>query len=128
MKKKTEPFQWKSSTGLFTQPMLREYIRWLFPQMGAAYIPPQGVRDFTLGEQNRNAGKQPQPFQPRSATGPVLKNDLIIFKNFVFDAIGYEATKAPFQIITRCTLIFIEDFKKLHYHIIFLIGKKRATA
>lgn len=127
-KKKTEPFQWKASAGILTQPMLREYMRWLFPQLGAAYIPPHGVRDFTLGEQNRNAGKQPQPFRPRASIGPVMKNDLILFKNYVFDAIGSESNKNPYQIVTRCSLVFVAEFKKLHAHIVFIIAKKRAAA
>lgn len=108
--------------------MLREYIRWLFPQLGAAYIPPQGVRDFTLGQQNQNQGRQPQPFRPRSATGPVLKTDLQAFKDHVFQAIGTEAEKNPLPLTTRCTLVFIPDLKRLHQHIVFLIGKKRQAA
>ena len=125
-KKRKEPFQWRKSTGLLTQAMLREYIRWLFPQLGALYIPPQGVRDFTLGEQNRNAGKQLDPYKPRAATGPVLKKDLQTFKDFVFLAIGTEAIKNPYQLTSRCTLIFVPEFKRLHTHIVFLIAKKRA--
>jgi len=125
---KTEPFQWRRSNGLLMQSMLREYMRWLFPQLGAAYIPPQGVRDFTLGEQNRNEGKQPEPFRPRAATGPVLKKDLQTFKDYVFAAIGAEAVKNPHQLTTRCALVFVPDFKRLHAHIVFLIAKKRQAA
>lgn len=123
---KPEPFQWRASKGLLTQGMLREYIRWLFPQLGALYVPPQGVRDFTLGEQSRNAGKQLDPFKPRAATGPVLRRDLQAFKDFVFLALGNVAMKNPYQLTGRCTLIFIPEFKRLHTHIIFLIAKKRA--
>ena len=125
---KTEPFQWRSSNGLLMQSMLREYMRWLFPQLGAAYIPPQGVRDFTLGEQNRNEGKQPEPFRPRAATGPVMKADLQKFKDYVFEALGAEAAKHPFQLTTRCALVFIPDFKRLHQHIVFVLAKKRQAA
>ena len=124
-RRKTEPFQWRKSAGLLTQAMLREYVRWLFPQLGALYIPPQGVRDFTLGEQSRNAGKQLEPYKPRTATGPVLRKDLKAFSDFVFEAIGSEAVKNPYQLTGRCALIFIPEFKRLHSHIIFLLAKKR---
>ena len=126
-RRKTEPFQWRKSDGLLTQAMLREYIRWLFPQLRALYIPPQGVRDFTLGEQNRNEGKQLAPYKPRAAFGPVMKKDMEAFKDFVFEALGAEASKNPFQLTAKCALVFVPEFKKLHSHIIFLIGKKRTT-
>ena len=126
--RKTEPFQWRASKGLLTQAMLREYMRWLFPQLGAAYIPPQGVRDFTLGEQNPNEGKQPEPFRPRAASGPVFRKDLQKFKDYVFLALGTEAEKHPYQLTTRCVLVFIPDFKRLHAHLVFLISKKRQSA
>lgn len=124
-KQKTEPYQWPKSGGLLLQWMLRDYIRWLFPQLGAAYIPPEGVKDFTLGEQNASEGEQPQPFRPRSASGPVLKSDLINFKDYVFQAIGIEAAKNPYQLKVRCSLIFVNDLRRLHAHIVFLISKKR---
>jgi hypothetical protein len=124
-KQKPEPYRWGKSTGLLQQWMLRDYIRWLFPQLGAAYEPPQGVRDFTLGKQSATDGKQPEPFRPRTARGPVFKRDLEKFKNYVFLALAPESDKNPFQLTTRCALAFVPDLQSLHLHIIFLLSKKR---
>jgi hypothetical protein len=124
-KQKTEPYRWGKSTGLLHQWMLRDYIRWLFPQLGAAYEPPQGVKDFTLGQQATTDGKQPEPFRPRSARGPVFKRDLEKFKDYVFLALAPESDKNPFQLTTRCTLAFVPDLQRLHQHLLFLLSKKR---
>ena len=126
--RKTQPFEWTASTGLLMQSMLREYMRWLFPQLGAAYIPPQGVRDFTLGEQNPNDGKQPQPFRPARAAGLVLRPDLHAFTDHVFEALGTEAVQNPYPLSLPIVLVFVSDLKALHEHILFLIGKKRQAA
>lgn len=126
-KQKPEPYRWGKSTGLLQQWMLRDYIRWLFPQLGAAYEPPQGVRDFTLGQQSPTTGKQPEPFRPRAARGPVFKRDLEKFKDYVFLALAPESDKNPFQLTTRCALAFVPDLQRLHLHLIFLLSKKRRT-
>jgi hypothetical protein len=124
-RQKTEPFQWRKSTGLMHQAMLREYIRWLFPQLGRNYEPPQSVRDFTAAARPRNEGRQPQPYRPGKATGPLMRADLQRFATYVFDAIGQEAERNPFPVTTRSTLVFVPEFKKLHAHILFLLRKKR---
>ena len=124
-RQKTEPFTWRKSTGLMQQAMLREYVRWLFPQLGTSYEPPQSVRDFTAAAKPRNQGKQQEPYRPGKATGPVMRADLQRFATYVFEAIGQEAERNPFPITTRSTLVFVPEFKKLHTHLIFLIGKKR---
>lgn len=124
-RQKTEPFAWRKSTGLMQQAMLREYIRWLFPQLGRNYEPPQSVRDFTAAALPRNQGKKQEPYRPGKASGPVMRADLKRFAAYVFEAIGQEAERNPFPIVTRCTLVFVPEFKKLHAHILFLIGKKR---
>lgn len=126
-KQKTEPFAWRSSTGLMHQWMLREYIRWLFPQLGTAYQPPQSVRDFTATAKPLNAGKKQEPYKPGKATGPLFLSDLKRFAAYVFAAIGPESDRNPYQIRSGCTLVFIPEFKRLHRHLTFLIAKKRQT-
>jgi hypothetical protein len=124
-KQKTEPYRWGKSTGLLHQWMLRDYIRWLFPQLGAAYEPPQGVKDFTLGQQSATDGKQPEPFRPRASSGPVLLTDLHRFREYVFEALEPVASQNPMPLKTSCTLVFIPDFKRLHNHIQLLLKLHR---
>lgn len=124
-KQKTEPYQWAKSSGLLMQWMLRDYMRWLFPQLGASYIPPQGVKDFTLGEQNASEGRQPEPFRPRASTGPVLRQDLQRFADYCFEALQPYSDQAPYRLGLRCALCFVPDLQRLHQHLVMLIGKTR---
>jgi hypothetical protein len=124
-RQKTEPFAWGKTTGLLQQWMLRDYIRWLFPQLGAAYIPPLGVKDFTLGEQDRLDGRQPLPFQPRTSSGVVFSRDLVEFKDYVFAALRPESDKNPYTLSLPTRLVFVRDVQKLHTQILLLISKKR---
>lgn len=122
---KQEPFAWRRSDGLFTQPMLREYIRWLFPQLGLAYQPPQGVKDYSAAAVSTTKTKQPEPFRPRAASGPVLKSDLQKFAAYVFAALRPVSDQNPFPITSPTVLIFIPTFKRLHTHFLFLLRKHR---
>jgi hypothetical protein len=122
---KTEPFAWRSSRGLLQQAMLREYVRWLFPQLGRAYEPPMGVKDFTAASVSRFSGRQPQPFRPRASTGPVLRQDLQRFADYCFEALKPYSDQAPYRLGLRCALCFMPDLKRLHQHLVMLIAKKR---
>jgi len=122
---KTEPFVWRESAGVLHQWMLREYIRWLFPQLGRSYEPPMGVRDFTTAAQSRNAGKQPQPFRPRAAAGPVLRQDLQAFADYALEALRPYSDRSPWHPRRGITLCFVPDLRDLHRHLIQLIAKKR---
>ena len=124
-RQKTEPFAWGKTTGLLQQWMLRDYIRWLFPQLGAAYIPPLGVKDFTLGQQDRTEGQQPLPYQPRKSAGIVLRRDLIEFKDYVFEALRPESDKNPYTLSLPTSLVFVRDVQQLHTQILLLLSKKR---
>lgn len=122
---KTEPFPWRSSRGVLHQGMLREYVRWLFPQLGRAYEPPMGVQDFTAAAVSKFHGRQPQPFRPRASAGPVLRQDLQRFADYCFEALKPYSDQAPYRLGLRCSLCFVPDLKRLHQHLVMLIGKKR---
>jgi hypothetical protein len=107
------------------QSHLREYMRWLFPQLGRHYIPPGGVKDYTAAANPAKGEKQPEPFRPRSSSGPVLLSDLQRFKDYVFEALEPVASQNPMPLKTRCTLILIPEFKRLHQHIQLLLKLKR---
>lgn len=124
-RKKEEPFLWRKSSGLLHQWMLREYIRWLFPQLGRAYEPPQGVIDFTAPNVSRLAGKQPEPFRPRRASGPVLRRDLEAFAAYCFEALEPYSERNPYRVRTRCALAFVPDLRRLHEHLMDLLLMQR---
>lgn len=125
VRKREEPFQWRQSRGLLHQWMLREYMRWLFPQLGRAYEPPQGVRDYTAPEVSRLAGEQPEPFRPRAASGPVLRSDLEAFAAYCFEALEPYSERNPYKVRPRCRLTFITDLRRLHAHLMDLLTMKR---
>lgn len=122
---KTEPFQWAKQDGVLTQSMLREYIRWLFPQLGRAYEPPRGVIDYTASARSRLEGKQPPPFRPRTARGVVLRTDLEKFAAYCFEALQPFADRQPYQHRPATCLAFIRDLKRLNHHLLQLILAKR---
>ncbi len=124
-RQKTEPFVWRTSTGLMHQWMLREYMRWLFPQLGASYEPPLSVRDFTATARPLHQGKKQEPFRPGKATGPLFTADLKRFATYCFDALTPESERHPYQIRSTSALVFIPEFKRLHRHLTFLIAKAR---
>lgn len=122
---KSEPFQWTKSTGVLTQSMLREYIRWLFPQLGRAYVPPRGVIDFTAAARSRLEGKLPEPFRPRTARGVVLRADLEKFAAYCFEALQPFSDQRPYRHKPATCLAFISDLKRLNQHLLELILAKR---
>lgn len=128
LKQKTEPFQWKNSQGLMTQAMLREYLRWILPQLGRRYEPPDGVKDYTAAATSRFQGKQPEPFRPRASTGPVFRSDLRKFADYCFEALTPYSDRNPYLIPGGCILIFVPEFKKLHAHLLDLIRMQRAAS
>lgn len=127
-RRKTEPFAWRRSAGVLHQWMLREYIRWLFPQLGRTYEPPLGVRDFTAAATSRFAGKQPQPFRPRASIGPVLRRDLQDFTGYCMEALRPYSEHAPYLPPRGSTLVFVPDLMHLHRHLMTLIDKKRQAS
>ena len=122
---KPEPFAWRQSSGVMLQSHLREYIRWLFPQLGRHYIPPGGVRDYTVAANPNKAEKQPEPFRPRASSGPLLLTDLHRFRDYVFAALEPVSSQNPLPLKTSCALVFIPDFKRLHNHILLLLKLHR---
>ncbi len=123
---KTEPFVWRNSQGLLLQPMLRDYLRWILPQIGRQYEPPEGVRDFTAAAVSRFDGKQPEPFRPRAAAGPVLRADMVKFAEYCFEAMSPLAEQNPYVLKRAgCVLVFVPEFKRLHGHLLELVRKKR---
>lgn len=122
---KTEPFQWAKQDGVLTQSMLREYIRWLFPQLGRAYEPPRGVIDYTAAARSRLEGKQPPPFRPRKASGVVLRSDLERFAAYCFEALQPFSDQRPYRHKPATCLAFVLDLKKLNQHLLDLIMAKR---
>src|SRR5690349_523650 len=90
---KTEPFQWSKRTGIVPFWLLRDYARWLFPQLGRQWQA-EGVMDFTQQSQDKKSIK---PYQFPKASGPVMFRHFTGFAEYVFQALGKFAAKEPYK-------------------------------
>lgn len=79
-----KPYQWPSADGLLHMHELRDYARWLFPQLDREWASP-GVRDFTLKPEVQ--GKKAEPYRFPKSKGPCFMRDLIHFAAYVIPAL-----------------------------------------
>lgn len=121
-KKKLEEYRWQSSRGVLQMWMLRDYARWLFPQIGRKWEA-EGILDFTLPEKVED--KPANIYRFPKSTGPVLRRELAHFRDYVFAALKPQSDRMPYQWPRSLALIFVADLRHLHTHIQSVLKKHR---
>lgn len=75
-----KPYQWPARGGAVQMWQLRDYARWLFPQLDKEWASP-GVKDFTLKPEVQ--GKKAEPYQFPKSKGVCLMRHLKHFGAYV---------------------------------------------